>query len=69
MTVLTYSSDLILTAKQTRLAAMKLAVLSTAAKNEAIEAIAVALESAQNEIIQAKIYIHKKKNINKTSNC
>ena len=55
MTVLTYSSDLILTAKQTRLAAMKLAVLSTAAKNEAIEAIAVALESAQNEIIQANI--------------
>ena len=55
MTVLTYNSDLILTAKQTRLAAMKLAVLSTAAKNEAIEAIAVALESAQNEIIQANI--------------
>ncbi|MEO0934767.1 MAG: glutamate-5-semialdehyde dehydrogenase, partial [Cyanobacteria bacterium J06641_2] len=55
MTVLTYSSDLIQTAKQTRLAAMKLAVLSTAAKNEAIEAIAVALESAQDEIIQANI--------------
>ena len=55
MTVLTYSSDLILTAKQTRLAAMKLAVLSTAAKNEAIEAIAVAIESAQNEIVQANI--------------
>ncbi|MDY6898657.1 MAG: glutamate-5-semialdehyde dehydrogenase [Cyanobacteriota bacterium] len=55
MTVLTYSSDLILTAKQTRLAAMKLAVLSTAAKNEAIEAIAVALLSAQDEIIQANI--------------
>ena len=55
MTVLTYSYDLILTAKQTRFAAMKLAVLSTAAKNEAIEAIAVALESAQDEIIQANI--------------
>ncbi|MEL7244884.1 MAG: glutamate-5-semialdehyde dehydrogenase [Cyanobacteria bacterium J06573_2] len=55
MTVLTYISDLIQTAKQTRLAAMKLAVLSTAAKNEAIEAIAVALESAQDEIIQANI--------------
>ncbi|MCJ8282653.1 MAG: glutamate-5-semialdehyde dehydrogenase [Rivularia sp. ALOHA_DT_140] len=55
MTVLTYNSDLILTAKQTRIAAMKLAVLSTAAKNEAIEAIAKALESAQDEIIQANI--------------
>lgn len=55
MTVLTYSSDLIQTAKQTRLAAMKLAVLSTAAKNEAIEAIAKALLSAQDEIIQANI--------------
>ena len=55
MTVLTYNSDLILTAKQTRLAAMKLAVLSTAAKNEAIEAIAIALLSAQDEIIQANI--------------
>ncbi|MEM6401356.1 MAG: glutamate-5-semialdehyde dehydrogenase [Cyanobacteria bacterium P01_D01_bin.116] len=55
MTVLTYSTDLILTAKQTRLAAMKLAVLSTAAKNEAIEAIATALLSAQDEIIQANI--------------
>ncbi|AFY52670.1 glutamate-5-semialdehyde dehydrogenase [Rivularia sp. PCC 7116] len=55
MTVLIHNSDLILTAKQTRLAAMKLAVLSTAAKNEAIEAIAVALLSAQDEIIQANI--------------
>ena len=55
MTVLTYNSDLILTAKQTRLAAMKLAVLSTAAKNEAIEAIATALLSARDEIIQANI--------------
>ncbi len=55
MTVLTYNSDLILTAKQTRLAAMKLAVLSTAAKNEAIEAIATALESARDQIIQANI--------------
>ncbi len=55
MTVLTYNSDLIHTAKQTRLAAMKLAVLSTAAKNEAIEAIATALLSAQDEIIQANI--------------
>ncbi|MGB6296835.1 MAG: gamma-glutamyl-phosphate reductase, partial [Rivularia sp. (in: cyanobacteria)] len=55
MTVLTYNSDLISTAKQTRLAAMKLALLSTAAKNEAIEAIAIALESAQDQIIQANI--------------
>jgi len=55
MTVLTYNSNLILTAKQTRLAAMKLAVLSTAAKNEAIEAIATALLSARDEIIQANI--------------
>ncbi|MBV6628099.1 MAG: glutamate-5-semialdehyde dehydrogenase [Rivularia sp. (in: Bacteria)] len=55
MTVLIHNSDLILTAKQTRLAAMKLAVLSTAAKNEAIEAIANALLSAQDEIIQANI--------------
>jgi glutamate-5-semialdehyde dehydrogenase len=55
MTVLTYNSDLISTAKQTRLAAMKLALLSTAAKNEAIEAIATALESARDQIIQANI--------------
>ena len=48
-------SGLIAIAKQTRLAAMKLAVLSSAAKNEAIEAIANSLESAQNEIIQANI--------------
>ncbi|MEA5598608.1 glutamate-5-semialdehyde dehydrogenase [Rivularia sp. UHCC 0363] len=48
-------SGLIAIAKQTRLAAMKLAVLSSAAKNEAIEAIASTLESAQNEIIQANI--------------
>ncbi len=48
-------SGLIAIAKQTRLAAMKLAVLSSAAKNEAIEAIASTLEWAQNEIIQANI--------------
>ncbi|MEM9922555.1 MAG: glutamate-5-semialdehyde dehydrogenase [Cyanobacteria bacterium P01_D01_bin.50] len=49
------SSDLIAIAKQTRLAAMSLAALSTAAKNEAIEAIASALLSAQDEIIQANV--------------
>ena len=48
-------SSLVAIAKQTRLAAMKLAVLSTAAKNEAIEAIASALELAQDEIIQANV--------------
>ncbi|MEB3218302.1 MAG: glutamate-5-semialdehyde dehydrogenase [Nostocales cyanobacterium 94392] len=50
-----HDSGLIAIAFSTRLAAMKLAVLSTAAKNEAIEAIASALLSAQDEIIQANI--------------
>ncbi|MEO1374340.1 MAG: glutamate-5-semialdehyde dehydrogenase [Cyanobacteria bacterium J06635_10] len=49
------SSDLIAIATQTQLAAMSLAALSTAAKNEAIEAIASALLSAQDDIIQANI--------------
>ncbi|MGD1914236.1 MAG: glutamate-5-semialdehyde dehydrogenase [Rivularia sp. (in: cyanobacteria)] len=49
------SSDLIALATQTQLAAMSLAALSTAAKNEAIEAIASALLSAQDDIIQANI--------------
>jgi glutamate-5-semialdehyde dehydrogenase len=47
------SSHLLEIAKKTRLGALKLAVLSTTAKNEAIEAIAQALESAQEEILQA----------------
>ena len=50
-----HSTDLMAIASQTRLAARKLAVLSTAAKNEAIVAIANALESAQDQIIQANI--------------
>jgi glutamate-5-semialdehyde dehydrogenase len=49
------SLQLIAVAKKTRLAAMKLAVLSTEAKNQAIEAIAFALESAQDEVLQANI--------------
>jgi glutamate-5-semialdehyde dehydrogenase len=42
-------------AKQTRLAAQKLAVLSTLAKNQAIEAVAFALESASDSILQANV--------------
>ncbi|MDJ0619199.1 MAG: glutamate-5-semialdehyde dehydrogenase [Calothrix sp. MO_192.B10] len=42
-------------AKQTKLAALKLATLSTEERNQAIEAIATALESAQDEIVQANI--------------
>lgn len=49
------SLDLITVAKQTRLAAMKLAVLSTEQKNQAIEAVANALESAKDEILSANI--------------
>ena len=49
------SSSLITIANNTRFAAMKLAILSTAAKNEAIEAIASALLSAQDEIIKANV--------------
>ena len=49
------SLDLINVAKQTRLAAMKLAVLSTEQKNQAIEAVASALESAKDEILSANI--------------
>ncbi|ARV61754.1 glutamate-5-semialdehyde dehydrogenase [Nostocales cyanobacterium HT-58-2] len=49
------SSNLIAVAKKTRLAALKLAVLSTEAKNQAIEAIAQALEAAKDEILQANV--------------
>ncbi len=49
------SLDLVNVAKQTRLAAMKLAVLSTEQKNQAIEAVAIALESAKDEILSANI--------------
>ncbi|KYC40568.1 gamma-glutamyl-phosphate reductase [Scytonema hofmannii PCC 7110] len=47
--------NIIAVAQQTRQAALKLAVLSTEAKNQAIEAIAQALESAKDEILQANI--------------
>lgn len=49
------TASLIAIAKQTRLAALKLAVLSTEAKNQAIEAIAQALESEKDEILQANV--------------
>jgi glutamate-5-semialdehyde dehydrogenase len=42
-------------AQKTRQAATKLAVLSTEEKNQAIEAIAQALESAKDEILQANV--------------
>ncbi|MEI2579778.1 glutamate-5-semialdehyde dehydrogenase [Scytonema sp. PRP1] len=48
-------SNLIAVAKKTRLAALKLAVLPTDAKNQAIEAIAQALEAAKDEILQANV--------------
>lgn len=49
------SLSLVAAAKKTRLAALKLAVLSTEARNQAIEAIAQALESAKDEILQANV--------------
>ncbi|KAF3886002.1 MULTISPECIES: glutamate-5-semialdehyde dehydrogenase [Nostocales] len=47
--------NIIAVAQKTRRAALKLAVLSTEAKNQAIEAIAQALESAKDEILQANL--------------
>ncbi|MBE9053964.1 glutamate-5-semialdehyde dehydrogenase [Nostocales cyanobacterium LEGE 11386] len=55
MTVLHDASFLIAIAQKTCQAASKLALLSTDAKNQAIEAIAQALESSQDEILQANI--------------
>ena len=55
MTILDIASPLITIAQKTRQAASKLALLSTEAKNQAIEAIAQALESARDEILQANI--------------
>jgi glutamate-5-semialdehyde dehydrogenase len=55
MTVLQDTSSLIAIAQKTRQAAGKLGLLATDAKNQAIEAIAQALESSQNEILQANI--------------
>ncbi len=55
MTIFDIASPLIAIAGQTRQAASKLAILSTEAKNQAIEAIAQALESAKDEILQANV--------------
>ncbi|AKG22550.1 glutamate-5-semialdehyde dehydrogenase [Calothrix sp. 336/3] len=49
------SLNLIEIGKKTRLAALKLAVLSEELKNQAIDCVAHALESAQDEILQANI--------------
>ncbi|BAZ00718.1 gamma-glutamyl phosphate reductase [Tolypothrix tenuis PCC 7101] len=55
MTIVDIASPLIEIAQKTRSSASKLAVLSTEAKNQAIEAIAQALESARDDILQANI--------------
>ncbi|BAY90497.1 MULTISPECIES: glutamate-5-semialdehyde dehydrogenase [unclassified Tolypothrix] len=55
MTIVDIASPLIGIAQKTRSAASKLAVISTEAKNQAIEAIAQALESARDDILQANI--------------
>ncbi|MBD2296592.1 glutamate-5-semialdehyde dehydrogenase [Anabaena sphaerica FACHB-251] len=55
MTTVQVASPLIEIAQQTRLAASKLALLSTEEKNQAIEAIALALESAKDDILQANV--------------
>ncbi|MBD2209413.1 glutamate-5-semialdehyde dehydrogenase [Nostoc linckia FACHB-104] len=55
MTILDIASPLMGIAQKTRSAASRLAVLSTEAKNQAIEVIAQALESARDEILQANI--------------
>ncbi len=49
------SSSLNALTQQTRIAAMNLAVLSTTQRNEAIEALAQALESSRDDILQANI--------------
>jgi glutamate-5-semialdehyde dehydrogenase len=55
MTIAPTTSALVTIAKATRQAASLLAILSTEEKNQAIEAIAQALESAKEEILQANI--------------
>jgi glutamate-5-semialdehyde dehydrogenase len=55
MTIVQDASGLIAIAQQTRASASKLALLSTEEKNQALEAIAQALEAAKDEIIQANI--------------
>jgi glutamate-5-semialdehyde dehydrogenase len=52
---MTTTSSLIQIAQETRQAASKLAVLSTEEKNQAIEAIALALELAKDDILQANL--------------
>ncbi|MCC5635202.1 glutamate-5-semialdehyde dehydrogenase [Nostoc sp. CHAB 5844] len=55
MTIVQVGSSLVEIAKQTRASASKLAILSTEAKNQAIAAIAQALESSKEEILQANV--------------
>jgi glutamate-5-semialdehyde dehydrogenase len=55
MTTVQNAFSLIQIAQQTRLAASKLGLLSTEDKNQAIEAIALALESAREEILAANM--------------
>ena len=55
MTTVQVALPLIEIAQQTRQAASKLALLSTEAKNQAIEAIAQALESAKDDILAANV--------------
>ncbi len=55
MTIIKDASGLIAIAQQTRASASKLALLDTEAKNQALEAIAQALELAKLDIIQANI--------------
>ncbi|BBD69571.1 gamma-glutamyl phosphate reductase [Nostoc commune NIES-4072] len=55
MTIVNIVSPLIAIAAQTRQAASKLAILSTEAKNQALVAIAQALESSRDEILRANI--------------
>ncbi len=52
---MTTTSALVQIAQETRHAATKLAVLSTAQKNQAIEAIALALELAKDDILAANL--------------
>lgn len=53
MTIVQVASPLTTIAQKTRLAASKLALFSTEGRNQAIDAIAQALESARAEILQA----------------
>lgn len=55
MTIVQDATSLIAIAQQTRASASKLALLGTEGKNQALEAIAQALELAKDEIIQANI--------------